>query len=69
MSYVTTGTENGSGIDIYYADRILPYEAIAKQLPGLIKDLTLVTVEGGPHNIGWTFPDEVNAALLDFLAG
>jgi len=23
----------------------------------------------GPHNIGWTFPDEVNAALLDFLAG
>lgn len=27
-----------------------------------------VSVEGGPHNIGWTFPDEVNTALLDFLA-
>jgi non-heme chloroperoxidase len=48
-------------------DRILPYEATAKRLPGLIKDLTLVTVEGGPHNIGWTFPDQVNTALLDFL--
>jgi hypothetical protein len=22
----------------------------------------------GPHNIGWTHPDEVNAALPDFLA-
>jgi non-heme chloroperoxidase len=49
-------------------DRILPYEATAKRLPGLIKDLRLVTVEGGPHNIGWTHPDEVNKALLDFLA-
>jgi non-heme chloroperoxidase len=37
-------------------DRILPYEATAKRLPGLIKDHTLVTVEGGPHNIGWTLP-------------
>ena len=49
-------------------DRILPYESTAKRLPGLIKDLTLVTVEGGPHNIGWTHPDEVNTALMDFLA-
>ncbi len=24
------------------------------RLPGLIKDLTVVTVEGGPHNIAWT---------------
>ncbi|MFI5614420.1 alpha/beta fold hydrolase [Amycolatopsis sp. NPDC051903] len=50
-------------------DRILPYEATAKRLPGLITDLTLVAVDGGPHNIGWTHPDEVNGALLDFLAG
>jgi len=21
----------------------------------------------GPHNIGWTHPEEVNRALLDFL--
>jgi len=50
------------------ADRILPYEATAARLPGLIKDLTVVTVEGGPHNIAWTHADEVNSALLDFLA-
>jgi non-heme chloroperoxidase len=49
------------------ADRILPYENTAKRLPGLIKDLTFVTVEGGPHNIAWTHPEEVNRALLDFL--
>ena len=39
-----------------------------RRLPALVADLTLVTVEGGPHNIGWTHPDEVNEALLDFLA-
>ena len=49
------------------ADRILPYEATGKRLPGLINDLTHVVVEGGPHAIGWTHADEVNAALLDFL--
>jgi non-heme chloroperoxidase len=50
------------------ADRILPYEATAARLPGLIKNLTFVTVKGGPHNIAWTFPEEVNKALLEFLA-
>ena len=49
------------------ADRILPYPNTAKRLPGLIKDLTVVTVRGGPHNIAWTHPDVVNPALLDFL--
>jgi hypothetical protein len=32
-------------------------------------DLKLAAVEGGPHNIGWTHPDEVNAALLEFVSG
>jgi non-heme chloroperoxidase len=50
------------------ADRILPYEATAKRLPGLIEDLHFVTVEGGPHNIAWTHSEEVNKALLDFVA-
>ena len=49
-------------------DRILPFEATAARLPALIDDLELVTIEGGPHNIAWTHPDEVNAALLEFLA-
>jgi non-heme chloroperoxidase len=50
------------------ADRILPYPNTAARLPGLIKDLTVVTVEGGPHNVAWIHPEVVNPALLDFLA-
>jgi len=49
------------------ADQILPFDATAKQLPSLIADLRLVTVDAGPHNIAWTHPEEVNNALLDFL--
>src|SRR6266852_7981237 len=49
-------------------DRILPFEVTAARLPALIADCTLVPVEGGPHNILWTYPEEVNAALLTFLA-
>ena len=48
-------------------DRILPFEATAQRLPALVEDLKLVVVEGGPHNIAWTHPDEVNDALLEFL--
>lgn len=52
------------------ADRILPFGATAGRLrdEGLISDLTVVEVPDGPHNICWTFPDEVNGALLAFLA-
>jgi non-heme chloroperoxidase len=50
------------------ADRILPYEATAARLPGLIKDLQFVTIDGGPHSITWTHAKEVNTALLDFLS-
>jgi non-heme chloroperoxidase len=52
------------------ADRILPFKATAARLreEQLIADLTVVEVENGPHNIGWTHPEETNAAMLDFLA-
>lgn len=52
------------------ADRILPFEATAARLRDekLIADLTVVEVPDGPHNVGWTHPDQVNAALLEFLA-
>ena len=49
------------------ADRILPFSATAERLPDLIADAQLVAVEGGPHNIAWTHPDEVNEALIGFL--
>jgi non-heme chloroperoxidase len=48
-------------------DRILPISATADRLPDLIADIRLVRVEGGPHNIGWTHPAEVNEALLAFV--
>ena len=52
------------------ADRILPFEATAGRLRDeeLIADLTVVEIADGPHNVGWTFPDEVNATLVEFLA-
>ena len=46
-----------------------PVRGDGRAAPALIADCTLVPVEGGPHNIGWTHPDEVNGALLEFLAG
>lgn len=49
-------------------DRILPIGATAERLPALIDDVRLVRVEGGPHNIAWTHPEEVNRALLEFLS-
>ena len=48
-------------------DRILTYQATAARRPGLISDVKLVAVEGGPHNIAWTHPDEVNTAWPEFL--
>jgi non-heme chloroperoxidase len=49
------------------ADRILPFQATVGRLTALLKEVTLVSVHGGPHNILWTHADEVNTALLDFL--
>jgi non-heme chloroperoxidase len=49
------------------ADRILPYDKTGKRLPGLIEDMQLVTIEGGPHAIAWTHTLQVNKALLQFV--
>jgi pimeloyl-ACP methyl ester carboxylesterase len=49
-------------------DRILPFASTAARLPDLIKDVRLVSVKGGPHNIAWTHAGEVNEALLEFIA-
>jgi pimeloyl-ACP methyl ester carboxylesterase len=49
------------------ADRILPFPNTGNRLPGLIKEMQLVVIEGGPHAIAWTHTDQVNRALLDFL--
>jgi non-heme chloroperoxidase len=49
------------------ADQVLPLDKTGKKLPGLIKDVQLVVIEGGPHAIPWTHADEVSTALLDFI--
>ena len=49
------------------ADQVLPLDKTGKRLPGLINDLQLEVVEGGPHAIPWTHADQVNTALLAFL--
>jgi non-heme chloroperoxidase len=48
-------------------DRILPYASTGQRLAPLMKDVRVVPVESGPHNIGWTHADEVNRELLAFL--
>ncbi|MBO0786150.1 MAG: alpha/beta hydrolase [Actinobacteria bacterium] len=50
------------------ADRVLPLDKTGQRLPGLIKDMDLVIVEGGPHAIAWTHSGQVNRALLAFLS-
>jgi non-heme chloroperoxidase len=49
-------------------DRVLPYPKTGQRLPGMIKDLQMVVVEQGPHAISWTHSDQVNSALLKFMA-
>ncbi len=49
-------------------DRVLPYPKTGKRLPAMIGNLQLDTIEEGPHAICWTHADQVNAALLKFMA-
>jgi non-heme chloroperoxidase len=52
------------------ADRIAPLGVTAARLRDehLVDDLTVVEIPDGPHMLCWTHPDEVNSALLSFLA-
>ena len=49
------------------ADQVLPLDKTGQRLPGLISDMQLVVIEGGPHAIPWTHAGQVNTALLGFL--
>jgi len=49
-------------------DRVLPYQATSRRLPALLKNARFTVIAGGPHAIIWTHADEVNQALLDFIA-
>jgi non-heme chloroperoxidase len=50
------------------ADQVLPIiDKTGQRLPGLINDVRLVVIEGGPDAIPWTHAGQINTALLDFL--
>ena len=49
------------------AGQVLLLDKTGRRLPGLIKDVQLTVVEGGPHAIPWTHAAQVNTALLDFI--
>jgi len=50
------------------ADNILPIDATARPFHAAFPEADYVEVEGAPHGLLWTHADEVNAALLAFLA-
>jgi non-heme chloroperoxidase len=50
------------------ADRVLPYPKTGQRLPGMIKNMQMVVIDDGPHAIAWTHADQVNSALLKFMA-
>jgi pimeloyl-ACP methyl ester carboxylesterase len=50
------------------ADNILPIDSTARPFHKLLPDAEYVEVDGAPHGLLWTHAQEVNAALLAFLA-
>ncbi|GAC1370448.1 MAG: bromoperoxidase [Aquirhabdus sp.] len=50
------------------ADRIVPLDVTAARIKAFVKNAQLVVVEGGPHGLIWTHAEQVNSALLRFLA-
>jgi pimeloyl-ACP methyl ester carboxylesterase len=50
------------------SDRIVPFAAAGQRTAKLINGAELVVIKDGPHNVAWTHADEVNSALVSFLA-
>ncbi len=50
------------------ADRIVPFSSAGHRTAKLVPGAELVVIKDGPHNVAWTHADEVNSALLNFLA-
>ncbi len=50
------------------ADNIVPIDHTARRLAKLLPHARFIEIEGAPHGLLWTHADEVNEALLEFLA-
>jgi non-heme chloroperoxidase len=49
-------------------DRILPADATSRRQAKMIKGVKYIEIKGGSHGLPWTHADEINAALVEFLA-
>lgn len=49
-------------------DRILPIDSTGRPFHALLPSAEYVEIEGAPHGLLWTHAEEVNSALLAFLA-
>ena len=49
-------------------DRIVPVAISGRRTHALVAGSRYVELKGAPHGLNWTHADEVNAALLEFLA-
>lgn len=50
------------------SDRIVPISAAGQRTVKLVKGAEMVVIKDGPHNVAWTHSEEVNTAMLEFLA-
>ncbi|WP_329321041.1 alpha/beta fold hydrolase [Streptomyces sp. NBC_01262] len=50
------------------ADRILPIDATGRVFAKAVPAAQYIEVDDAPHGLLWTHADQVNAALVDFLA-
>ena len=49
------------------ADNILPIDATARRFRQALPEAEYVEIDGAPHGLLWTHPDDVNTALRAFL--
>ena len=50
------------------SDRIVPLEVSGQRTHAAVKDSKLVVLKDAPHGLNWTHAEELNRALLEFLA-
>ncbi len=49
-------------------DRILPADVTSRRQWKMIKGVKYIEIKGGSHGLPWTHAEEINAALVEFLA-
>ena len=49
-------------------DRNVPIDITSRVLAKMLPSATYLEIEGAPHGMLWTHGEEINKALLDFLA-